>query len=315
MMHTIIGGMGGWTSGGGIGFVGVTGHSQVGTNGDHTDFVFSAQNPNRLPFVAEASAHENGHGLGLSHQSDFSGTALLNEYSTGTGTGPGSKAPTMGNAYSAERGLWKIGTAHVANTFGPTNQNDVATILNVSANPGIAIADDGVGHTLATATPLPLIGVAVDFNVATGVITPTSSSPATTGAANYSTDYWSFTVPGGPMSISAIAGRESISPGSPDPGATLDATLRIFDGVGNLVAESATDSLSETITTSLAEGNYFAEVTSAADPTGSSFFDLGSYFLVGVVPEPPSVLLLVIGAGLLLSTQRIHYVQYARPRP
>ena len=51
----------------------------------------------------------------------------------------------MGNAYSAERGLWKMGTAHVLNG-GEIIQNDVAAILNVNANPGIAIADDGVGH-------------------------------------------------------------------------------------------------------------------------------------------------------------------------
>jgi hypothetical protein len=294
MMHTVIGGSGGWTSGGGIGFVGITGHSQVGTNGDHTDFVFSAQNPNRLPFVAEASAHENGHGLGLYHQSDYDGTTLLNEYSSGTGTGPGSKAPTMGNAYSAERGLWKIGTSHVLNG-GEINQNDVATILNVNTNPGIAIADDGVGHSLATATPLPLVGFAINFNLATGVVTPTSGSPDATGPANYSTDYWSFTAPGGLMSISAIAGRQTIAPGIPDSGATLDATLRILDDFGNVVAESATSSLSEGISTDLAAGNYFAEVTSAADPTGSAFFDLGSYFLVGAVPEPPSALLLALG--------------------
>jgi len=298
MMHTVIGGSGGWTCGGGIGFIGVTGHSQVGTNGDHTDFVFSAQNPNRLPFVAEAAAHENGHGLGLQHQSDYDGTTLTNEYSSGTGIGPGSKAPTMGNAYSAERGLWKMGTAHVLNG-GEIIQNDVAAILNVNANPGIAIADDGVGHALATATPLPLIGVAINFNLATGVIAPTSSSPAPGGAANYSTDYWSFTAPGGPMSISAIAGRETITPGVADPGATLDATLRIFDALGNVVAESATSSLSETISTDLAPADYFAQVSSAADPTGSSFFDLGTYFLVGAVPEPPSVLLLAISSLIL----------------
>jgi hypothetical protein len=301
MMHTVIGGNGEWTSGGGIGFVGVTGHAQVGTNGNHTDFVFSAQKPDRLPFVAEASAHENGHGLGLYHQSDYDGTTLVNEYSSGTGIGPGSKAPTMGNAYSAERGLWKLGTAHVLND-GQIVQNDIGSILNVNTNPGIAIADDGVGHSLATATPLPLIGVAVNFNLAPGVIAPTSNSPGTSGSANYSTDYWSFTAPGGPMSISAIAGRETITPGQPDPGGTLDATLRILDALGNLVAESATSSLSETISTDLAPGDYFAQVTSAADPAGSSFFDLGSYFLVGAVPEPPSVLLLVTGAVVLFTT-------------
>src|SRR6185369_15345087 len=110
-------------------------------------------------------AHENGHGLNLNHQSDQS---PFNEYSTGTGTGPGSKAPIMGKSYNSERGLWRIGYTSAGGT-----QDDLSTIMN--SNPTLApFIDDGVGHTVLTATPLPLIGPAVDYNLAKGVIVPSS---------------------------------------------------------------------------------------------------------------------------------------------
>lgn len=48
-MHTVIGGNGNWTGGGGISFVGVTAQPQVGSNGDHTDFVFSCRTPIACP--------------------------------------------------------------------------------------------------------------------------------------------------------------------------------------------------------------------------------------------------------------------------
>ncbi len=83
MMHTVIGGGGAWNGGGGVSYVGVTPNNASGSNGLHTNFVFSAESPTNYQFVAEATAHENGHGLGLLHQHDFNGTTLVNEYSYG----------------------------------------------------------------------------------------------------------------------------------------------------------------------------------------------------------------------------------------
>ena len=163
--------------------------------------------PSNLQFIGEGSAHENGHGLNLYHQSDYSGSTLINEYSSGTGTGAGSVAPIMGNSYSSERGLWKIGPSHI-NASGPTTQNDPNVFM--ASNSGLSpFINDGVGHTLATATPIPLNGLSVDFNTAKGVIVPTSNLPTTTlGGANYTSDYWSFSTGAGSISLSVLAGAE-----------------------------------------------------------------------------------------------------------
>ncbi|MES1227293.1 MAG: pre-peptidase C-terminal domain-containing protein, partial [Armatimonadota bacterium] len=241
-------------------------------------WVFSAQNATNLRFVGEAAAHENGHGFNLNHQSDYSGNSLINEYSSGDS----SRAPIMGNSYSTQRGLWKLGTADAGGS-GPTMQNDVRTMLTSGTNPGFAIASDGIGHSLASATPLPLNGTSINYTSAVGVITPSTSAVTPSGLSNYSTDYWSFTTTTGTVVATVTPGRESISPGSADPGAMLDASLEILDSKGTVVASSITSSLSESITTNLQAGTYYLQVLSAADPNNTGFYDLGSYFLSGTI--------------------------------
>jgi hypothetical protein len=303
MMHTVIGGSGGWTGGGGVSYGGVTQAAYSGagsSNGFHTNWVFSGQAPSNLQFIGEAAAHEDGHGFGLHHQSDYSGSTLLNEYSSGTGTGAGSKAPIMGNSYSAERGLWKIGTSHV-NSGGPSTQNDPNVIL--ASNSGLPpFINDAVGHTLATATAVPMSGLSIDFNLAQGVIVPASSTPITTiGSANYVSDYWSFSTGSGPVSLSVMAGRESITPGAPDPGAMLDASLEILSTSGTVLFSAATSSLSQTLNVNLTAGNYVARVFSAGDPSGQNFYDMGSYFLKGTlspVPEPSTMFSLLAASTI-----------------
>ncbi|HEV3136270.1 MAG TPA: PEP-CTERM sorting domain-containing protein [Pirellulales bacterium] len=307
MMHTVIGGDGAWDGsrgGGHTAGVGITASAQPGTTGYHTDWVYSAitsTSSTNLHFIGDAAAHENGHGLGLSHQSDYNGNTLVNEYSPGVNSGPVPQAPIMGYSYTAQRSLWKIGTADTNNGLGPPSapvvQNDPSVILS---NPNMGnFINDGVGHTLASATPLPLTRGSINSSLAKGIIVPASSTnPTTSGEANYVADFWSFTASGGSVSITSHAGRSTITPGVADPGATLDSTLRIFNATGGVVATSATSSLDETLSLILSPGNYYAEVASAGDPNNTGFYDMGSYFLTGslvAVPEPSTFALLAMG--------------------
>jgi hypothetical protein len=307
LMHTVVGGNGSWSGGGGVSFVGTTQDAQPLGTGYHTNWVFSALAPNNLQFIAEANAHENGHGLRLWHQSDYSGTTLTDRYSSNNGSsGNGSFAPIMGNSYSAQRGLWRAG---LSETYGPSNpQNDIQTLM---LNTGYAMVDSGIGHTIATATQLPLTGSSVDFNLAKGVINPKANGQGIynpIGESNYTTDFFKFNAAGGALSLSVLDGTQYITPGTQDPGATLDSVLRIFDSNGVLVGTgtSATNTLSETFTANLAAGTYYAQVASVGGYSstfggGSQYFTNGSYFLKGTgfaaVPEPATFA--IIGAGLV----------------
>ena len=321
MMHTVIGGNGAWSGGGGVSFIGATKNSYTtaGVNGGagpgfHTDFVFAGLSPNNTRFIGEATAHENGHGFGLNHQSDYTGSSLVNEYSTNNdASGIGTYAPIMGASYpisghtnNVQRGTWRSGNSHV-NDIGPTAQNDVATIVG---NPGMGgYVDDAVGHNRITASPLPLAGGAIDPNLARGWINPVSlASPNPLGAGNYTTDFFSFQSDGiNPISLTVTDGTEFLAVGSADPGTTLNSTLKILNGTGGVVgtAITAADTLSETFNSLLPAGTYYAQIqsnggyTSTFD-TSAQYYDMGAYFVTGAVPEPTTMLTVISLAGLML---------------
>ncbi len=321
LMHTVIGGNGSWVGGGGISYVGVTQNAQAGSNGYHTDFCFAAQAPNNTQFVAEASAHENGHGFSLNHQGD-SGVGVTNfstEYSSNNGAvGNGSYAPVMGNSYSTQRGTWRTGTYYNSLAKPPTttNQNDITNLLS---NTGMSLVNDGIGHSFVTATVLPLIGTTVDSLAAKGVITPSFVNAANPiGVGNYTKDYFKFTMSlNGTVSLTVADGADWLTPGTTAAGTTLRSKLNIYKS-GDLInpfafASESADTLSETFTGLLTSGDYIAEVTSfggyaSTYDTSAKYYDMGSYVMRGsiaVVPEPGTYALLSLGLLGLLAKRRV----------
>ena len=177
---------------------------------------------------------------------------------------------------------------------GGSIQNDVAALL--SNNPGIGgFVEDGIGHTMATATPMPVTGTTVNAALAKGIITPVSTSdPTPIGTSNYTTDYFKFHSEGGMVSLTAYNGSEFITPGTADPGATLRSVLTILTASGSIVgtATEASSTLSETFSRVLAHGDYYAKIESYGGHAQTltvggitynttEYFDMGSYFLKG----------------------------------
>ena len=291
MMHTVIGDqVNSWYgSAGGVSYIGVTANSQSGSNGEHTNWIFTNYlgGASSLHYIAEAASHENGHGLALWHQSDYTGSTLVNEYSQniqGVATGAGSVAPIMGGSYYSQRGTWRVGDSEQGSKVP---QNDLYAILN--RNTGLPLIDDGVGHSLVTATEMPLGGGNVNFTLAKGYIAPASSNnPQPIGVANYTSDYFLFHTTGGSVTLSVVDGSERITPGAADPGATLASTLQILNSAGTeLYSVSDNSNLTETITQTLTAGNYYARIssyggtTSSYDGSSAYYYDMGSYFLTG----------------------------------
>ncbi|MGL4420152.1 MAG: hypothetical protein ACRCZF_05780, partial [Gemmataceae bacterium] len=183
------------------------------------------------------------------------------------------------------------------------------------ANSGIratttsGFVNDGIGQTRATATALALTGNSINSNTAKGIISPLSSdNPNPIGVSNYSTGFYSFSVGqgGSNVNITLKSGRSTLTVGTADEGATLNATLLLLDANGTVLNTSALNGIvDENITRHLsAAGTYFIQIQSAGgftDVNGYTYFDMGSYFITGSitpVPEPMLIFTIVIGVGL-----------------
>ena len=246
-LQVVIGGDGAWTGGtyGGVAFTG----SFYDAN-PNTVYVFENNLANGHPkYTAEASAHEAGHAFGLLHQSRYdSSGAKTEEYNSGDSL----RAPIMGNSYYAARGMWWYGTTTSATTF----QDDMAVLAG--SNNGFGYRPDDHGDTPGSATPLVFENGAL---VARGIIERTSDS-----------DWFSFWAGSGPATITA----------SVVTGATLDLKLELYNAGGTLLASAATASLGETLSLTLAAGQYRLRVASQG-----GYGDVGQYRITANVVPPP----------------------------
>ena len=187
-----IGGDGAWTGGksGGLCYVNDFTVASV----PNIAFVFS-QNlaGGNARYTGDAASHESGHGFGLNHQSTYSGTTLVQEYSTGPGDGT---APLMGSSYAARRSLWWYGPSDVSST---TYQDDMAVIARPTN--GFGYRPEPADSTPASAFPL-VVQNGTQVSAAGLIIHPTDL------------DYYSFTSGPGVVSftVSVPADVSNLAP-------------------------------------------------------------------------------------------------------
>ena len=307
LTHTIIGGTYNWYgASGGVSYVGLAQQPTL-SSGQRTNWVFPVNGTGTSPQTMTAAiAHEDGHHLRLSHQSDESNGA---GYSNNNGaTGNGSYAPIMGTTYVSQRGTWRQGKVGV-------NDNDVFE-LQQNLNIG-ALLDSGIGHTQGTASALTINGDGtVNSAVAKSFIMPKASTGySAVGENSYTKDYFSFFSNGSPITLTANDGSSFLNPGQADPGATMRCVLRILDINGTVLGTSTDDvtTLKHTWNGSLASGMYFAQVVSYGDyissyEPDSRYFNMGAYFLSGsgfsTVPEPGTVAAMLGGLSILVLRRR-----------
>lgn len=268
---------------GGVAYVGVWGNSnypyyqpalvfQDGVNSVHT--------------IAEAASHELGHNLGLSHD----GTSTTGYY-LGHGSGNTSWAPIMGAGYYTNVTQWSRGEYADANN----TQDDLAIIAGRLSYR----SDDHEDIVLANATPLVRSGTTIAST--TPVSDPDNVFSHNKGVIEDSSDIDLFYIDSGAgvIDLSVVPDWRERYASSNLRGSNLDVLASLYDGGGNLIAQS--NPIGETdasVSVSVAAGRYYLAVAGVGegDPaTGySSYGSLGQYTISGSVPEdvvatePPS---------------------------
>ena len=244
---------------GGVAYVGV--FDSTGNNYKPA-FVFYNKLGSNAKNIAEATSHEVGHNLGLSHD----GTSTTSYY-RGHGNGATSWSSIMGSGYYKELTQWSKGEYNDANQ----SQDDIVIIQQ---NGALLITDD---H-----------GDNFDSNTTALTITPGtvgSSNISGKGIISQPTDFdvFSFTSSNGNILI-------NVDPLS--TGTNLDMEVSLHDSVGNLVASSnPLEATNASISiTNLAAGDYYLQINGAGKGQALSdgytdYGSLGQYSISGTIPE------------------------------
>lgn len=246
-LQVVFGGDGSWIGPyGGVSYVDSFSNAYA-----NTVWVFTKNLSNGSPkYSADAGIHEAGHAFGLNHQSSYDASGVKTaEYNKGDAQ----KAPIMGVAYTAARGLWWYGTS----TFGASVYQDDLAILTNGHN-GFGFRSDDHGDTLAAATPLDVSGNAVSRS---GIIT-----------TNGDQDGFSFATDAGTINLTG-----SVATAGP----MLDLKLSLYSEAGVLVASADTANLGETLTVNVPAGSYRLVVASEG-----GYGDIGQFTVSGTVLTP-----------------------------
>lgn len=243
---------------------------------DTPTYVFPAQLANgNEKFVAEATSHEVGHTLGLSHDGDN-----VRSYYTGHGTGPTGWAPIMGVGYSQPLVQWSKGEYTNANN----QQDDLFIITNDN---GFGYRADLAGDSVNSAAVLNLDETDVTAVDDAGVI----ETPA-------DVDVYSFRTGDGPVSF-------DIQPWHRSP--NLDIQAQLVDSSGTIIQTSnPTGALDAQINANLSGGDYYLYIEGVGEgnPATTGYTDYGSigqFTITGNITSPASIDVELIAGDLVLT--------------
>jgi PKD repeat protein len=258
-----------YSTAGGVAYVGVYGSSNYAYYSPA--LVYYNNLAKATTYIAEASAHEFGHNLGLSHDGNGSTT-----YYAGHGSGYTSWAPIMGNSYYNNVTQWSNGEYSGANN----TQDDVALIASK-----LRWAGDDHGDSLNNATPL-VVGSDGQVFASNPELDPHNLNPANKGVIDDAADQdlFVFSIPAGLVDLSVTPAWDAFYRTS-KRGANLDIQARLMNAQGQVLASSdPTSDTDAAVTASVPTGVYYLAVTGVGNGNYSDYASAGQYHVVGSVP-------------------------------
>ncbi len=260
---------------GGVAYVNVFGASNYASFYSPAIVYADSLGPNVQTYIAEASSHEFGHNLGLSHDGTAVGGAA---YYGGLGSGLVSWAPIMGNGYYNNVTEWSKGEYPDANQ----TQDDLAII---AAKLGYRADDHGNAIGSGTALVVNPDGTVDSTNPE---LDPYNLLPQNKGVIGSATDVdvFSFSAGAGPLTLTVKPAWEAFYRATTRRGANLDVGLELRDNAGGLVASNDpnTDTMA-TVSATVAAGTYHLLVTGVANAVTpySTYGSVGEYFINGSI--------------------------------
>jgi PKD repeat protein len=260
-------------SAGGVAYVNVWGSSSY-TNYQPALVYYNNLGSGNPTYIAEASSHELGHNLGLSHDGTTSGT----QYYTGHGTGNVSWAPIMGVGYSQNVTQWSKGEYPNANQ----TQDDVAIITAK-----LTTRADDHANALGGGASMLVVSAGGSVYASNPESDPDNAQPANKGViqSRSDIDVFAFATGGGLVDLQVTPAWAAF-PRTSRRGANVDVAAAIYSASGTQLALSnPQDETHAVLSTNLPAGAYYLAVEGIGHPTNySDYGSLGEYFITGYVP-------------------------------
>jgi len=256
-------------SAGGVAYINVWGRSDYASYYSPA-LVYYDNLVNSTTYIAEASAHEFGHNLGLSH--DGTNNVI---YYTGHGSGDISWAPIMGNSYYNNVTQWSKGEYNGANN----TQDDLSIIASK-----LYLLEDDHGDTLNTASPL-LVETNGQILVSNPETDPHNIYVENKGIIEKSDDQdmFYFSANAGQIDFNIVPAWDAFYR-SNKRGANLDIQAKLLNTNGTILEISDPNLKTDiNLSTTVSAGTYYLSISGTGNNNYSDYASIGQYFIYGLI--------------------------------